>query len=385
MADFQAMFAALDRPIAFQPVFARMTGSINAALFLSQAFYWQKRCKKEWWWKTMEDWQEETCLSRREQETARAKLRELGLIKEQRKGSPAKLFYSVDYTAIGNELAKMAQSDNLSMAESDILKESESANLDRRNQPISYSETTTETTKEESSTLLSAKADDHKRMISIWIAELPGLPKPRGCTDQRRRKLQRQLKEFCQGDLELWRQACQRVAAAPHLCGENDRGWTASLDWVIEPRNLTKILEGNYDARQPVERKPEREGVMGIGKRILQRRGAARDRGDYPALDEHAEKPRSTGQPGSAPVAVLPDGREVPLHGTAPNGGPVDRGEPMVPSSREGLRGRAAPGARPCDAAVREPKRPVAGDQEQLDPDLGEAIGDVVSATTWPS
>ncbi|MGI9505042.1 MAG: DUF1376 domain-containing protein, partial [Geminicoccaceae bacterium] len=241
----------------------------------------------------------------------------------------------------------------------------------------------------ESSTLLSAKADDrssseHLVMIEIWKAELPNLPKPRGCTDQRRRKLQQRLKDFCEGDLERWRQACQRVAAAPHLCGDNDRGWTANLDWVLEPRNLTKILEGNYDARQP-KRQTEEKGVMADAKRILQRRGAARDRGDYPPLDEHAEEQRTGGKPRGSALAFLPDGREVPLHGSAPNGGSVDRGEPMVPGSGEGLRGRATNGARPCDSSDRKQERSLAGDQEQLDPDLGEAIGDVVSATSWPS
>jgi len=51
---------------------------------------------------------------------------------------------------------------------------------------------------------------------------------------------------------DQWRSYCRRIVAAPHLRGENDRGWKVDLDWVLEPRNVSKILEGRYDPRGPV-------------------------------------------------------------------------------------------------------------------------------------
>ena len=37
----------LDRPIAYHRIFARLTGSVHAALMLSQAVYWQNRATSE--------------------------------------------------------------------------------------------------------------------------------------------------------------------------------------------------------------------------------------------------------------------------------------------------------------------------------------------------
>lgn len=136
---------------------------------------------------------------------------------------------------------------------------------------------------------------------------------------------------------------------------------------------------------RPTETKPQAEGVLEIGRRYLQRRSEARDRGNHAPLDEHAEEPGPTEKPGSAALAVLPDGREVPLHGTLADSGPVDRGKTMVPGSAERFRGRATNGARPCDSADREPSLALAVDPDVIDSDVGSAIGRVVSARVWPS
>lgn len=98
-ANFSAQIIhLLDRPIAFHRCFATITGSITAALMLSQALYWQKRCKNPegWWYKTRDDWYEETGMGRREQEGARRKLRQLQVLQEKRCGVPAQLWYRVN-------------------------------------------------------------------------------------------------------------------------------------------------------------------------------------------------------------------------------------------------------------------------------------------------
>ncbi|BBL73185.1 hypothetical protein [Methylomagnum ishizawai] len=85
----------LDRPIAFHRCFVTITGSITASLMLSQALYWQKRTQEtdEWFFKSREEWTEETGLSRTEQETARAKLKSLDLLQEELRGLPARMYY----------------------------------------------------------------------------------------------------------------------------------------------------------------------------------------------------------------------------------------------------------------------------------------------------
>ncbi len=98
----------LDRPIAFHRCFVTLTGSVTAALMLSQALYWQQRTKDPdgWWYKKQGEWTDETGLSRREQENARRKLQKLSLLHEERRGVPAKLWYRVDEIRLLEMLAR---------------------------------------------------------------------------------------------------------------------------------------------------------------------------------------------------------------------------------------------------------------------------------------
>ena len=101
----------LDRPIAFHRCLVDIAGSVTAALMLSQALYWQKRAKNAdgWWWKTIEDWTEETGLSRREQENARRRLRNASLLAEDLRGIPAKLYFQVDLGTVYQRLQSLRE------------------------------------------------------------------------------------------------------------------------------------------------------------------------------------------------------------------------------------------------------------------------------------
>ncbi|MGR9108952.1 MAG: hypothetical protein ACU843_18715, partial [Gammaproteobacteria bacterium] len=98
----------LSRPIAFHRCFVDIAGSVNAALVLSQAFYWQHRIGEEpgggWWYKTGSKWSEETGLSRHEQENARKKLKTAGLLREKKRGTPAKMWFRLDPAVLRDRL-----------------------------------------------------------------------------------------------------------------------------------------------------------------------------------------------------------------------------------------------------------------------------------------
>ena len=98
----------LDRPIAFHRCLAELGGSVNAGLMLSQALYWAKRTKAGdgWFWKTAEEWQDETYLTRTEQATARKQLKRLSCWQEELRGVPAKLFYRVDLDELDQLLSE---------------------------------------------------------------------------------------------------------------------------------------------------------------------------------------------------------------------------------------------------------------------------------------
>jgi len=96
----------MKRPVAYHRMFVTITGSVKAALLLSQAMYWQGRVPAEregWWWKTASEWNEEIGLSRRELETARKKLRELGILEDRQEMLPSRVWYRVNKARL-NEL-----------------------------------------------------------------------------------------------------------------------------------------------------------------------------------------------------------------------------------------------------------------------------------------
>lgn len=97
---------AFDRPVAFHPVFVEITGSVTAALMLSQAVYWSRRTPDPtgWFYKSREQWQAETGLTRREQEGARQKLKDTGFWEEELRGVPATMHYRIDIGKLESSL-----------------------------------------------------------------------------------------------------------------------------------------------------------------------------------------------------------------------------------------------------------------------------------------
>jgi hypothetical protein len=126
----------LDRPIAYHRVFVTLTGSVKAAILLSQALYWQKRAKQDdgWWYKTAEEWQEETGLTRHELDTARRDCEKY--LKTDLRDAPARMYWRVDEEELSNSL--FAEKRQTGLTESDKQVSLKSASIKRN------AETTTE-------------------------------------------------------------------------------------------------------------------------------------------------------------------------------------------------------------------------------------------------
>jgi hypothetical protein len=88
-----------DLPVAFHRSLVTITGSVTAALMLSQAITWMETLAPEaegWFSKSQAEWAEETGLSRWEQMTARKLLRACSLLEERKCGIPPKLWFRVN-------------------------------------------------------------------------------------------------------------------------------------------------------------------------------------------------------------------------------------------------------------------------------------------------
>lgn len=89
-------------PLAYHPLLAKIFGGVKCGVMLSQLLYWHgKQANKEGWiLKTVAEFAEETALTEREQETARASLIETGAISYKRMGVPAMPHYRVNHAAM---------------------------------------------------------------------------------------------------------------------------------------------------------------------------------------------------------------------------------------------------------------------------------------------
>ena len=109
------------KPIAYYVAFANVGGGVTSGVFLSQLLYWTGKGKDPdgWIYKVQGEWEQETGLTRREQETARKRLRQVGILQEKRAGVPARLHYRVDVDKLIDLLAdKSGDSGQSSLAES---------------------------------------------------------------------------------------------------------------------------------------------------------------------------------------------------------------------------------------------------------------------------
>lgn len=88
----------LKRPIAYHAIVAKAFKSVKLALLWSQLYYWSDKTKdeEEWVYKTQDEMYEETGLSRKEQETARALGKKLEVIEDKVAGTPPKLHYRIN-------------------------------------------------------------------------------------------------------------------------------------------------------------------------------------------------------------------------------------------------------------------------------------------------
>lgn len=51
--------------------------------------------------------------------------------------------------------------------------------------------------------------------------------------------------------LAEWAGIIDRIIRSTFCLGLNDRGWVANFDWLLRPDTAVKVLEGQYDNRQP--------------------------------------------------------------------------------------------------------------------------------------
>ncbi len=76
------------------------------------------------------------------------------------------------------------------------------------------------------------------------------MPKVKRLTPKRLERIKEALPHL---DGEGFEGLFRRVARSDFLCGCGKKGWKASFDWVMNPDNIVRVLEGEFD---PAESPP---------------------------------------------------------------------------------------------------------------------------------
>ncbi|BDA76372.1 hypothetical protein CAL7716_105380 (plasmid) [Calothrix sp. PCC 7716] len=106
--DWTDLPKVLHQIIAYHRIFALVGGSAQAGIFLSQAYYWTPKASNPegWFYKTKEEWEKETGLTRRQQDTVVKNLKELGLLFVELRGIPCKLYYRINKEALTEAIGR---------------------------------------------------------------------------------------------------------------------------------------------------------------------------------------------------------------------------------------------------------------------------------------
>lgn len=94
---------------------------------------------------------------------------------------------------------------------------------------------------------VSAEVDEAQQLYDD-AAKRAGWKSVRSWTGERRKKIAARLREH---GVDAWREAMERGRKSPFLAGDNNRGWTASLDFFLQQSSFLKVLEGHYDQAPP--------------------------------------------------------------------------------------------------------------------------------------
>lgn len=94
----------------------------------------------------------------------------------------------------------------------------------------------------------------HQAIVDLFHKALPELPAVAILNDTRKRTLQARWRESdVHRDLGFWAEYFMAVKSSPFLTGKvpgrnGGKPFRATFDWLINPSNFVKVVEGNYNA-----------------------------------------------------------------------------------------------------------------------------------------
>ncbi len=272
MTRIELIDAMLERPIAFHRVFFYITQDVKAALFLSQAYYWSKSMKHDWFYKTSKSWQEETGLTWEEQKRVRKLIDGLGILSEELKGIPATMHFKFNmerfielaekYYSEQKELEKYPDVEEIQqiqeIPEARIRGFQKRVSGDHKNayqgNPDTNTENKTENkTEKKITTKVVTKSPalvENKFFHEIAYAYNKILPELAPCKhmpEHRQQAIREIISCFPEAaHMKFWEDYFHLSRENQFFAGRNSVGWIANFDFFLKMSTVVKVDEGAF-------------------------------------------------------------------------------------------------------------------------------------------
>lgn len=105
-----------------------------------------------------------------------------------------------------------------------------------------------ETTEEKQNFIESGNSFNYQAVVNAFNSICVSLPKIQKLTDARKKKIKNLQHHL--GDMPI-EDYFTMIEQSDFLTGRTGKWGNCNFDWILNPTNLTKIIEGNYNNKQP--------------------------------------------------------------------------------------------------------------------------------------
>lgn len=90
------------------------------------------------------------------------------------------------------------------------------------------------------------EAIDYQKFVGLYHELCPDLPSVTALSDSRKRAIKARVKEHGKQKVS---DMLEIAGKSKFLAGNNERKWKANIDWLFNPSNFVKVLDGCYETR----------------------------------------------------------------------------------------------------------------------------------------
>lgn len=89
----------------------------------------------------------------------------------------------------------------------------------------------------------------YDEIVNLYHQICISFPKIIKLSDSRKKTIKARFLEYDK-DINIFKTLFTKAENSNFLKGTNGKGWNANFDWLINPKNMIKVLEGNYDNKE---------------------------------------------------------------------------------------------------------------------------------------